>query len=240
MKLKCIIVEDEPAGRKILQEFIEEIDFLELTGNAENPLKAISLLNNNPIDLIFLDIQMPKINGINFLKSLYHPPMVIFTTAFSKYALQGFELDIVDYLLKPISMERFLKACHKAKEFYELRQNSGKSPENEINFFFVKCNNIYEKIQYEDVLFVEALENFVSIQTKKKKFITWLTLKNLLESLPQDQFIKIHRSYIISLSKIESIEGNEVKIAGGYSLPISRTNRDGLLKTILNKRLLKR
>jgi len=235
MKLQCIIIDDEPSGRKVIEEYISETAFLELVGRAENPVKAFALLEKNSVDLIFLDIQMPKINGIDFLKSLRNPPMIILTTAFSEYALQGFELEVIDYLLKPISLERFLKACNKAKEYFEIRnKNSG-----EKNYFFVKCNNIFEKILYDDLLYAEAANNYVILHTSNKRLITYLTFKGIEDALPSEKFIKVHKSFVISLSKIESLDGEEVKI-GKHMIPISRSMKDEVMEKIVKSRLIKR
>jgi DNA-binding LytR/AlgR family response regulator len=235
MKLKCIIVDDEPAGRKVIEEYISETSFLELHGKAENPVKAIALIEKTAVDLIFLDIQMPKINGIDFLKTLRNPPMVILTTAFSEYALQGFELEVIDYLLKPVSLERFLKATNKAKEFFDLRNKQV----TKMDYFFVKCNNKFEKILYNELLYAEAANNYVMLQTTDKRLITYLTFKGIEDTLPADQFIKVHKSFIVSLSKIENLDGEEIKI-GKHLIPISRGMKDEVMEKIVNNRLVKR
>src|SRR6266481_7704897 len=155
MKLKCIIIDDEPVARKILHEFIEDIDFLELAGEAENPVKAIALLNNNDINIIFLDINMPKINGIDFLKNSKTNAIVIMTTAYADYAVEAYGLDVLDYLVKPIAFERFLKACNKAKEVVELRKQSPVKSQPVSDHFFIKCDNQIEKVFYNDLLYAE-------------------------------------------------------------------------------------
>src|ERR1044071_1937405 len=159
MKLNFLIIDDEPIARKLLTEYINELDFLALSGVASNPVKAPGLISQGGVDLIFLDIQMPKLNGIQFLRNAHNLPLVIMTTAFPQFALEGYELDVIDYLVKPIPFERFYKACNKAKAFYASRHN------HHINqledFFFVRCDNMYEKIFYNDLLFVEAANNYV-------------------------------------------------------------------------------
>src|SRR5258705_9155946 len=157
MKLKCIIIDDEPVARKILQEFIEEIDYLELTGQAENPLKAISLLTDNEIDIIFLDINMPKINGIDFLKSSTTDATIIMTTAYAEYAVEAYGLDVLDYLIKPIAFDRFLKACNKAKEIRELKRVTPVQPNKANDHFFIKCESQIEKIFYTELIYAEAM-----------------------------------------------------------------------------------
>src|SRR6185369_16359928 len=175
MKLKSIIVDDEPVARKLLQEYIEDISFLELAGQADNPLKAQTILNNETIDLIFLDINMPKLTGIEFLRTSSSLPMVILTTAYTEHALDGFELDVIDYLVKPFSFERFLKACNKANEYHQLTLRSEKNQVPE-NYFFVKHNGRIEKILYDDLLFVEAALNYVILHTVNGKMIVYLTI----------------------------------------------------------------
>lgn len=236
--MTCIIIDDEPLGRKGLKEYIHEIDFLQIAGEFDNPLKASDLLLGGSIDLIFLDIQMPKITGLEFIKTLSNPPKFIFTTAYPQHALEGFELNAVDYLLKPFSFERFLKAVNKAKMHVEpMKQNS--RIEKEPDHFFIKADSKLVKIKYDDILFVEALQNYVSIYTNEKKYISYLTFKSVEESLPAEQFLKIHKSFIVSISKIESIEGNEIKI-GQHSLPISRAAKDDVMQKILHKKYLRR
>jgi DNA-binding LytR/AlgR family response regulator len=238
MKLKCLVIDDEPSGRKVIEEFIRETDFLVVAGVAANPLKALAIMNTIETDLLFLDVQMPKINGIDFLKSLRNPPMVILTTAFSEYALQGFELDVIDYLLKPVSLERFLKAGHKARDQYLLRQKVH-SPAPEPFCFFVKCNNVFERILFDDLLFVEAANNYVILQTRHKRLITYLTFKGIQDQLPPERFIKVHKSYVVALDKIESLNGEEIKL-GTYNLPISRGMKEEVMEKVVNRNLFKR
>src|SRR5450432_655773 len=161
MKLKCIIIDDEPIARKVLQEFVEEIDYLELAGQSENALKAISLLNENDIDIIFLDINMPKINGIEFLKSSKTSANIIMTTAYTEYAVEAYGLDVLDYLVKPIAFDRFLKACNKAREISLLKKISQAPPGKTNDHFFIKCNNQIEKVFYNDLVYAGAMLNYV-------------------------------------------------------------------------------
>jgi DNA-binding LytR/AlgR family response regulator len=235
MKINCIIIDDEPSGRKVIEEYISETPFLELIGKAEDPLKAFSLIAKNQIDLIFLDIQMPKINGIDFLKSLKDPPMVIITTAFSEYALQGFELDVIDYLLKPISLDRFQRATNKARDFYTMQYKNDKPKD----YFFVKSNNKFERIAFNELLFIEAANNYIILQTTEKRLITYLTFKGMEEILPEDEFIKVHKSFIVSLSKIENLDSEEIKI-GKFIIPISRSFKDSVLEKVVSRNLIKR
>lgn len=240
MNLTCIIIDDEPIARKGLREYIGDVEFLHLSGEFENPLRATEALMNEKIDLIFLDIQMPKITGMEFLKSLANSPLVIFTTAYPQYAVDGFDLNAADYLLKPFSFERFLKAATKARALYK----SGKSPSLqpiiiEDEHFFIKSDNKLVKINYAEILFIEALQNYVAVHTINKKHITYLTFKSVEESLPQHIFLKVHKSYLVALSKIESIEGNEILI-GLHRVPISRTMKEEVMHKILKGKYLKR
>src|ERR1700761_7346517 len=234
-RIKCIITDDEPFARKGLQGYISQIDFLDLKGVCENAIELNSLLKKEPVDLLFLDIEMPYLTGIEFLKQLASPPRVIFTTAYEKYALQGFELEVLDYLLKPISFDRFLKAANKAFDYFRQQQ----SPSAGEDYIFVKADNRLEKIAFAEILFAEALENYVAIYTKEKKIITHLTLKMLQEKLPAAAFVQPHKSYIVAIDKINSIEGNILHITT-FQVPISKYQKDEIMEKIVNSKLLKR
>src|SRR5882757_2570813 len=234
-KIKCIITDDEPFARKGLQGYIGQIDFLELKGVCENAIELNSLLKKEPADLLFLDIEMPYVTGIDFLRSIPYPPKVIFTTAYEKYALQGFELEVLDYLLKPISFERFMKASNKAFDYFRAQQ----APAAVQDYIFVKSEGKLEKIHFSAILFAEALENYVAIYTVEKKIITHLTLKMLQEKLPAGSFIQPHKSYVAAIDKINSIEGNILHIAN-YQVPISKYQKEEIMEKIVNSKLLKR
>jgi DNA-binding LytR/AlgR family response regulator len=236
MKLNCLIIDDEPVARKGLAEYAKDVEFLNVVAQCENAMKASTFLQEGKIDLLFLDIQMPKLSGVDFLKSLKNPPMTIFTTAFSEYALEGYSLDVIDYLIKPISFERFLKAVHKAYDFYKMKNNAVQATEN---YFFVKSNGRIEKVDFSEILYVESLQNYVTIHTKDRKLITYLTLSGLESQLPADRFMKVHKSFLVASAKIESIDGNEL-IIGKARVPISRTLKDEVLQKIVGKNLLKR
>ncbi len=240
--INCIIIDDEPLARKGLKEYIADVEFLNLIGEFDNPVKATELLSRGEVQLIFLDIQMPKITGLDFLKSLRHAPPVIFTTAFPQHALEGFELNALDYLVKPISFDRFLNAALRAKEYYEVRlqnnQEELKQPSGKKHFF-IKADHKLIKIVFDEILFAEALQNYVVIHTKEKKYISYLTFKSVEEYLPGDRFIKVHKSYIVAAEKIDSIEGNEIHI-GQHHIPISRNLKDEVMERLLKGRFLKR
>jgi DNA-binding LytR/AlgR family response regulator len=233
--IKCIITDDEPFARKGLQGYVGQIDFLDLKGVCENAIDLNSLLKKEPVDLLFLDIEMPYLTGIEFLKQLAAPPRVIFTTAYEKYALQGFELEVLDYLLKPISFDRFLRAANKAFDYFRLQQATATGDD----YIFVKADSKLEKISFADILFAEALENYVAIYTKEKKIITHLTLKMLQEKLPATAFIQPHKSYLVAIDKIASLEGNMLHIAQ-YTVPISKYQKEEVMEKIVNSKLLKR
>jgi len=239
MKINSIIIDDEPLARKGLKEYIADVDFLQLTGEFDNPLKAADIVSEGQVQLLFLDIQMPKITGLDFFKTLQHAPPVIFTTAYPQYALEGFNLNALDYLVKPISFDRFLQAALKAKEYYELRTKNNSIPEASGKYFFIKSDSKLVKIFFDDILFVEAVQNYVNIYTADKKYITYLTFKSVEEYLPVNDFIKTHKSYIVPIKKVESIESNEVKI-GTHHIPISRNLKDDVMEKLLRNRFLKR
>lgn len=226
MKLKCIITDDEPVARKGLQGYVEKIDFLELVAICEDALQLSSVLKKQQADLIFLDIEMPYISGIDFLKNTPNPPKVIFTTAYEKYAIQGYDLDVLDYLLKPVSFERFLKAVNKAFDYC----NASTRPDK--TYLFVKTENKLEKINFTDILFAEAMENYVAIYSLDKKLIIHSTLKGLLENLPAADFIQPHKSYIVNMTCIKSIQGNILHI-DKYEVPVSKYQKEEVMKRIL-------
>jgi DNA-binding LytR/AlgR family response regulator len=239
MKLKCIIIEDEPVARKVLQEFVEEIDYLTLAGHAENPLKAISLLNDTNADIIFLDINMPKITGIDFLKTSKFNAQVIITTAYPVYAVEAYGLDVLDYLVKPVSFERFLKACNKAKELIQQKKATPQQTTIPDDHFFVKSDNQIEKVYYHDLLYAEAMMNYVMLYTVSKKIMVYLTIKGLEEQLPAEIFVKVHKSFIVNKIKVKSIEGNIINI-GNEKITISQGLREKVVQEIVKDKMIKR
>lgn len=233
MNIKCIITDDEPVARKGLQGYIDKIDFLQLVAVCEDAIQLNSALKQQSVDLIFLDIEMPYVTGIDFLKNATNPPKVIFTTAYEKYAIKGYELDVLDYLLKPISFERFLKAANRAFDYFNVQQK------NTEPYIFVKTDNKLEKINFDYILFVEAMENYVAIYLQDKKMIVHSTLKALLETLPAASFIQPHKSYIVNMNAIGSIEGNILHVST-YQVPVSKYQKEEVMEKILNNRLLKK
>lgn len=238
-KLNCVIADDEPLARKGIENFAREISFLNIVASCSNPFGVMEIISQQKIDLLFLDVQMPKMTGIEFLRTVKNPPLTIITTAFPNYALEGYELDVIDYLIKPISFERFMKAVNKAKEYFDVKEQPLSPGNEEIDFFFIKCEKHFEKIILNEILFVEALQNYVMIHTDKKRLITYVTLKTVEDYLPQSQFVKVSRSYIVAISKIDKINGNEIKI-GSHSVPIGRAMKEEVLNTIFKNKLLRR
>lgn len=238
MKLKCVIIDDEPIARKVLQEFIEDIDFLELAGQAENPLKAMKLLSGRDIDIMLLDINMPKINGIDFLKTAKTDASVIITTAYVEYAVESYGLDVLDYLVKPIAFDRLLKACNKAREYRALRQSGGVVLKPN-DHFFIKSNNQIEKVYYDELIYAEAMLNYVMLYTEAKKMMVYVTIKSLEEQLPANMFMKVHKSFIVNVNKIKSIEGNMLNM-GGEKIAVSQSLREKVFNEIIKDKMIKR
>jgi len=232
--INCLIIDDEPLAREGLATYVGDIDFLKLEGLAENPLEALAIMESSPIDLLFLDIQMPKINGLDFLKSLDKPPLVIITTAYPSFALEGYQLDVLDYLVKPITFQRFLKASIKAKKQFELLQRipAPSLPTASQKHFFIKCDGKMERILFEELLFVESMQNYVSLQTVTRKFTALMTLKNTLEKLPATTFLQVHKSFIINVQKVQSLGDGHVQIKDRL-IPISRSRLAAVTQRIL-------
>lgn len=239
MKLKCVIVDDEPLASEGLSKYVEVIDYLELLAIAENPIELNKILEKEPIDLIFLDIQMPHMTGLDFLKIKTKLPMVILTTAYPNYAVEGFQFDVVDYLLKPITFNRFFKATYKAKELYSLKnqKNTPLPSIAEPDYLFIKCENKYEKIIIDEILFVQAQQNYVMIHTQKGKYLTLLPLKTVEEHLDPSKFSRVHKSYLVAISKIDSIDNQDI-IVQNHILPISRTMREQVIDLVVKSKLM--
>ena len=228
-KISCIITDDEPFARKGLQGYVEKIGFLDLKGVCEDALQLSEMLRQEPVDLLFLDIQMPHLTGIEFVKALANPPKVIFTTAYEQYALQGFELDVLDYLLKPISYERFFKAAWKAHDYFSSRNEKSSDT---VSYMFAKANGKLEKINFDEILFVEGMENYAAVHLTHKKLIIHTTIKALLEKLPAGKFVQTHKSYIAAIDKVESIDGNTLFIQK-HQVPVSKYLRDEVMPQIV-------
>ncbi len=238
--IKTIIVDDEPLALDILEAFIDKMPNLELVARCENAFEANEAINKHSIDLMFLDIQMPQLNGLDFLKSLKNPPEVIFTTAFSDYALEGYELNIVDYLLKPISLDRFMKAVNKATEKVSQTNNKTISDAEEANYFFVKADKKLVKINFDEIIYIEGLKDYVIIRQETGRVITLQTMKSLEAKLASHTFRRVHRSYIVNTTKIKALDGNSLEVMEKGQvkiLPIGKNYRDELLKQINDMKL---
>jgi len=230
--INCIIIDDEPMARNLLADYIEKVPSLQLAASTSSGLEALDLLKKHQTDLIFLDIQMPDISGIDFLKALKTRPHVIFTTAHAEFALQGYELDVIDYLLKPFDFGRFLKAVNKASEI--ISSKSSPSPQQEsVDYMFIKDGHQLIKVPFRDILYISGLKDYVKIILKDSTIISLQTFKSLLEHLPSDTFVRIHNSYIISLDHIKAVTKSKVKV-NDTMLPIGQTFKHAFLER-LNK-----
>ena len=220
MQLSCIIIDDEPTARNGLAGDINEISYLQIKGFASNAFEALQTIAKYSPDLIFLDIELPGLSGIDFLKLVKIKPIVIITTAYPQFALAGFEHGVIDYLLKPISLQRLRTACDKALELFSLRQPQ--TPQKDTSAYcYLKCNGILEKIHYAAILYIEAANNYVLVHTADKRFLTYSSLKNIAARLPIDRFVRVHKSFIIAKEHISKINGNEIFI-GKTRIPLSR------------------
>jgi DNA-binding LytR/AlgR family response regulator len=238
MIIRCLIIDDEPLAQRILERYIQDVPSLELVQKCSNALDAIEILKEQKIDLIFLDINMPKLTGLEFLRSLKKPPLVIITTAYAEFAIQGYELDVVDYLMKPFGLERFLKAIQKINDILKPREQP--LPEKttlesqEDQYIFVKSSKKTYRLSLNDILYIEALGDYVKIYTTDRMIISYHSMKNIETLLSPKQFPRIHKSFIASLSKIDLIEGNQVKIRDRY-IPIGtnfKAEFEKLIRTI--------
>jgi len=235
MKTKCIIVDDEPLARELMRNHIEKLDNFEIVAECADAMKAMEALRKSQVDLMFMDIQMPQITGIEFLKTLKNPPQVVITTAYREYAIEGFELDVLDYLLKPITFERFLKSVNK---FFQISQQSINAVHPVTNgnqysdaFIYVKENKRIVKLLLNEILYIEGLSEYVKIYTEDKRIVTKTSMTSMEEKLSDSDFMRIHKSYIISLPKIEAFTTSNIEV-GGKELPIGRSFKSKVLGTL--------
>lgn len=226
-----MITDDEPVAREGLQSYVEKVDFLALTGVCEDAIQLNTLLKTEQPDLLFLDIEMPYLSGLDLLATLSNPPKVIITSAYEQYALKGYELDVTDYLLKPISFERFLKAVNKVHDL--LQKETAPAAEE---FLFVKSDKQMKKVFLKDILFIEGLENYICIYTPSDKILVHSTMKNIYNSLPESDFIQTHRSFIVNIHHVSLIEGNILNIAG-HEIPVARNYRETVFARIIKNPL---
>ncbi|RZK49480.1 MAG: response regulator transcription factor [Pedobacter sp.] len=245
MRLKCIAVDDEPLALDILEDYISKVPFLELVSKTENAIEALQLVQAGGIDLVFLDVQMPDLTGIQFLKIAHDKSNYILTTAYSQYALESYDLNVSDYLLKPIAFDRFYKAVEKVRNLVQLEEALpaipaepvAAAPVNQVqDYIFVKTEHKIQKIQLDDILYIEGLKDYISIFTANERIITLQNMKKMEETLPKGEFKRVHKSYIVALDKIESIERSRIAIKGKI-IPIGDTYRDDFFKTIEGKNI---
>jgi two-component system, LytTR family, response regulator len=236
--IRCLVVDDEPLALDILEDYIAKVPFLELVKTTTSAIEGLSLVQNNGIDLVFLDVQMPELTGLQFLKIMNGKCDVILTTAYSEYALEGYELDVIDYLLKPIAFDRFYKAAQKV---LQQRQSSTPLPLPESlsantphNFIFVKTEHKIQKIYLDDILYIEGLKDYISIFTKSERIITLQNMKKMEDVLPSGTFVRVHKSYIVALDKIDSIERSRIQI-GDKIIPVGDTYREYFFKLVDNR-----
>lgn len=234
MKIQCLIVDDEPPARELLASYIEKMDDLEIRGQCSNALEAFAFLQKNPVNILFLDIQMPKMNGLELIKSLQERPRIILTTAYREFAVEGFELDVLDYLVKPISFERFLKSIAKYHQYNTMKQPvAGEDHDSafEKAYMYFKVNKDLVKIFLNEIIYIESIKDYVKIVTKNRSIITYQRIGFMEEKLPENRFVRIHKSYIISVDKIVSYNNEEVNVQT-VSLPIGRNYKQQFLKCV--------
>ena len=233
MKIKCLIVDDEPLARRVLEKHISALPSLELVKACSSAMEAAAYLHEHPVDVMFLDIKMPELTGLDFLKTLSDPPHVILTTAYSEYALEGYEYSVVDYLLKPISFERFLKAVNRVSERIEKKLAPEKRVDSKKDdeFIFLRADKIEHKVMFSDIRYIEGCGNFVKVYVKSKMILVAETMATISERLPEDVFVRVHKSYVVSVRKIDCIEGNLIKI-GEKVIPIGKTYKRDVERVI--------
>ena len=238
MIITCIIIDDEPVARKGIESYISKISFLQLAGSYSHPDKIDGSLLPE-IDLIFLDIRLHKSSGLDFYRQLKpDAPFAIVISAYPEHAIDGFELNVVDYLLKPASFERFQEAVNRVKEMIALSENSRAVYDAPSDYFFIKANNQLQKLNYDDILYIEGLSNYVVIHTGARKFLSYLSLNLLMEKLPKGRFVRIHKSYVVAVDKIDAIRSNEIFIRE-MSLPLSKSYKDDFMGLVEGKLLKK-
>jgi len=235
MKINCIVIDDELPTIEQMEEYISRIPFLSLLGSFDNAIEPINFLKSNKVDLIFLDIEMEGFTGLQLIKTLQHKPKIILTTAYDQYAIEAFELNVSDYLLKPFSFERFMKSIDKIYDSYIGIKNSDiNEPQYKRDYFFVKTEFRMQRVDFKDILFVEGMSEYLRINTTKEKIMTLQNFKSIEDSLPAENFVRVHKSFLVAIDKIDSVEKNRIKI-GEKFIPISNTYKDAFYM-ILNKK----
>ncbi len=236
-KMKCLIIDDEPLARFHLKELAGQIDFLSVEGTCATALEADAKVKESEIDLLLLDINMPYLTGLEFLEQLENPPLCILTTAYSEYALEGFRLQVVDYLLKPIAFNRFYQAVNKAQQQFIISEKLKKNTSLDDPFLYVRQSDSFIKVSWVDILYIESMQNYTKLHFKDKSLVIHQTMKAIEESLPSDHFFRIHKSYLINITHIDMISGGRLFI-NKIELPISRTRKEELLNQVVYKKLI--
>src|ERR1700710_1302361 len=240
--IRCLVVDDEPLALHILEDYISKVPFMELVKSTTNPIEALTLVQEGNIDLVFLDVQMPELTGIQFLRISNGKTKVILTTAYPQYALEGYELDVIDYLLKPIAFDRFFKSVQKAQSIIqpsakpEIKIDTAQQTDFLSDFIFVKTEHKIQKVYLNDILFIEGLKDYISIFTPAERIITLQNMKKMEDALPEKHFIRVHKSYIVSINKIDSIERSRIFI-GDKIIPVGDTYRDEFFKIVDGKNI---
>lgn len=235
MKMKCLVVDDEPLARNGLEDFINQTPFLKHVQSFSSAIETIDFLKHDAVDIMFLDIQMPDMTGIDLMKTLSNPPQVIFTTAHREFAVDGFELNVVDFLLKPFSYGRFLKAVNKVNTL----ENKKKESEKDKNHIFIKSDGMIVKVLIDDITYIETANDYVKIHTINNKYLTLVSLKHVEQELPKDKFIRVHRYYLVAINHIDKLEGNLIYVYGNR-IKISRTLRNHVYDIIIGNKLIER
>lgn len=235
LMLRCLAIDDEPLALELLEDNIGQVPFLKLEGTCNNALEALKFLQTQSVDLIFLDIQMPGLTGLQFIQSLVEKPMIILITAYEKFALEGFNLDVIDYLVKPVSLDRFIKACNKAWELYNLKNRKAEATSAEPEYFFVNVEYSLLKVEFTDIKWIEGLKDYVKIHLKSssRPVVTRMSMKSLEDELPASKFIRVHKSFITSIACITSVRKNSIFI-GAEEIPIGDNYKDAV-NILVNK-----
>lgn len=221
MKIKCVLIDDEPLATKVLLNYFTNFSDFEIIGTFHNPIEALEFINNNTIDVVFLDIHMPVMTGFELIKLIEYKTKIVITTAFREFAAESYELDVLDYLIKPIPLPRFIKCIHKIEAEFNLKNNIKVESHRIEPYIFIKVDKKMIKITLDEILFIEGMKEYIKVVTTDKTYITHKSLTSLSEELPLDRFMRIHKSYTIAIDKVKSIEGNRIQILS-YTLPIGR------------------
>ena len=240
--ISCLIVDDEPLARKGLADYVDQVDFLTLAGLAEDPIEALDYLDKQAIDLLLLDIHMPKLSGLDLLRTLRNPPMVILTTAYPDYALEGFRLEVLDYLVKPITFPRFLQAVRRARKNAGRRETGSPTAAAELppagpDYFFVRSDGRIERIYFDELLYAESMQNYVFLHTTRGRLTALMSMKQLLEELPEQRFLRVHKSFSVQLKHVTSVDQTRLWI-GECEIPVSRARREEVVRAVVGDRLI--